>query len=66
LPVDDDHATVTQYLQALADRFRAAPVLLAVMLLNAAIFGMMVYMMHSANVAANRQAELLEKCLLRR
>jgi uncharacterized membrane protein affecting hemolysin expression len=57
---------VTQYLQALADRFRGAPVLLAVMLLNAGIFGVMLYGMHSANVQADRQAELLEKCLLRR
>jgi hypothetical protein len=56
---------MTQYLQALADKFKAAPVLLAVMLLNAGIFGIMIYGMHSANVTSGRQAELLEKCLLR-
>ena len=57
---------MTQLLQSLADRFKAAPVLLALMTLNFAIFGMVIYMMHSVNEDAIRRDELLKECLLRR
>ena len=57
---------MTQLLQSLADRFKAAPVLLALMMLNFAVFGLVVYMMHSVNEDAIRRDELLEKCLMRR
>ena len=57
---------MTRLLGALADHFRATPVLLMVLFLNGLLAAGFGYTIHSANAAANRQAELLEKCLLRR
>ena len=57
---------MTQLLQSLADRFKAAPVLLALMLLNFAIFGLVVYVLHSVNEDQIRRDELLKECLQRR
>ena len=57
---------MTKYLTTLADRFKAAPVLLALMLINFAVFGLIVYGMHSVNEDQIRRDELLKECLLRR
>jgi len=57
---------MTKLFGALASHFSATPVLLLVVLLNVLMASIFVYTLHEANAAANRQTELLEKCLLRR
>jgi hypothetical protein len=48
------------------DHFGATPILITILILNGLLAAAFGYTMHSANVNANIQAELLEKCLLRR
>jgi F0F1-type ATP synthase assembly protein I len=57
---------MTRIFGALADHFKATPILLMVLFLNLLIGAGFWFALNSANEAANRQAELLEKCLLRR
>jgi len=57
---------MTRLIGALAKHFKATPILLTILFLNVLMAAIFVYTLHAANAAAARQAELLEKCLLRR
>jgi len=57
---------VTRIIGALAKHFAATPILLTVVMLNVLMAAVFVYTLHTANEAANRQSEMLEKCILRR
>lgn len=57
---------MTKLIGALAEHFRATPILLMILFLNIGIGVLFWYVLSSVNEDAIRQAKLLENCLLRR